>query len=48
MLCGKVFDRFINKNLVSVMVRERMERAFGHDDLDPLFTATTETRYTRE
>ena len=48
MLFGKVFDRFIDKSPVSVMVRGLMERAFGHDDLNQLFTATAEAQYTRE
>ena len=45
MLFGTMFDRFIEKSPVSVMVRGLMERAFGHDDLNPLFTATAETQY---
>lgn len=48
MLCGKIFDRFVAKTPVTVMLRGVMERALDPDELDQLFTTTAEKQYTRE
>ena len=48
MLCGKVFDRFVAKTPVTVMLRGVLERALAPEPLDQLFAATAERQYTRE
>ncbi len=48
MLCGKVFDRFVAKTPVTVMLRGVLERVLAPEPLDQLFAATAERQYTRE
>src|SRR5262245_17056285 len=48
MLCGQVFDRFVAKCPVTVMVRGLLERAFHPEALDRLFQDTAQRQYTKE
>ncbi len=48
MLCGQVFDRFVAKCPVTVMVRGLLERAFNPEALDRLFLDTAQRQYTKE
>lgn len=48
MLCGKVFDRFVTKTPVTVMLRGVLERTLAPDDLDRLFADHAVEQYTRE
>ncbi len=48
MLCGQVFDRFVAKCPVTVLVRGLLERAFNPQALDQLFLDTAQRQYTRE
>lgn len=48
MLYGKIFDRFVAKTPVTVMLRGVLERALAPDDLDQLFAQTAQRQYTRE
>jgi hypothetical protein len=48
MLCGQVFERFVAKCPVTVMVRGLMERAFRPESLDRLFLDTAQRQYTRD
>ena len=48
MLCGQVFDRFVAKCPVTVMVRGLLERAFRPEALDQLFLGTAQRQYTKE
>ena len=44
---GKVFERFGQKISISVMVRGRLERVLGVDQLDAWYERTTQKPYTR-
>lgn len=46
-MLGKVFDRFVEKSPLSVMVRGTLERVFGADHLDAWFARTAQKQYTR-
>jgi hypothetical protein len=46
-MLGKVFDRFVEKSPISVMVRGTLERVLGADQLDAWFTRTAQKQYTR-
>jgi IS4 transposase len=48
MLCSKVFDRFVAKSPVTVLLRGVLERALTADFLNGLFEDTAEQQYTRE
>lgn len=48
MLCGPVFERFVNKTPATVMFRGVMERALAPEQLDQLFDDTAQSQYTRE
>ena len=46
-MLGKVFDRFVEKSPLSVMVRGTLERVLGADQLDAWFARTAQKQYTR-
>ena len=46
-MLGKVFDRFVEKSPISVMVRGTLERILGADQLDAWFARTAQKQYTR-
>jgi hypothetical protein len=46
-MLGKVFDRFVEKSPISVMVRGTLERVLGADQLDAWFARTAQKQYTR-
>jgi hypothetical protein len=46
-MLGKVFDRFVEKSPISVMVRGILERVLGADQLDAWFARTAQKQYTR-
>ena len=48
MLCGNLFERFVDKSPVTVMLRGVLERALAPDALDQLFAQTAQRQYTRE
>ena len=41
-MLGKVFDRFVEKSPISVMVRGTLERVLGSDQLDAWFARTAQ------
>ncbi len=47
-MLGKVFERFVEKSPISVMVRAALERVLGADRLDLWFERTAQKQYTRE
>ena len=47
-MLGDVFERFIEKSPISVMVRATLERVLGADRLDLWYERTAEKQYTRE
>jgi len=46
-MLGKVFERFIEKSPISVMVRGTLERVLGADQLNAWFARTAQKQYTR-
>ena len=46
-MLGKVFDRFVEKSPISVMVRGPLERVLGAEQLDAWFARTAQKQYTR-
>jgi IS4 transposase len=46
-MLGKVFERFVEKSPISVMVRGTLERVLGADQLDAWFARTAQKQYTR-
>ena len=46
-MLGKVFDRFVEKSPISVMVRGLLERVLGAEQLDAWYERTVEKQYTR-
>ena len=46
-MLGKVFDRFMEKSPLSVMVRGTLERVLGAEHLDAWFARTAQKQYTR-
>jgi hypothetical protein len=46
-MLGKVFDRFVEKSPLSVMVRGTLERVLGADHRDAWFARTAQKQYTR-
>ena len=47
-MLGTVFDRFVEKSPISVMVRATQERVLGADRLDLWYERTAEKQHTRE
>jgi hypothetical protein len=47
-MLGEVFERFVEKSPISIMVRASLERVFGADRLDPWFERTAQKQYTRD
>ena len=47
-MLGAVFERFVEKSPLSVMVRAALERVLGADRLDLWFERTAQKQYTRE
>src|SRR5262247_3383260 len=47
-MLGTVFERFVEKSPISVMVRATLERVLGADRLDLWYERTAEKQYTRE
>lgn len=47
-MLGEVFDRFVEKSPISVMVRGTLERVLGPDPLDLWYERTAKKQYTRE
>jgi IS4 transposase len=48
MLLGKIFDRFVEKSPVSVMVRGVLEKSLDPARIDALFERVAEEQYTRD
>jgi hypothetical protein len=48
MLFSAVFERFVNKSPVTVMLRGVLDRALAPEPLDQLFQDTAQVQYTRE
>src|SRR2546427_6742723 len=46
-MLGKVFERFVEKSPISVMVRGTLERVLGADHLNAWFERTAQKQYTR-
>jgi hypothetical protein len=47
-MLGEVFERFVEKSPISVMVRASLERVLGADRLDLWYERTAQKQYTRE
>lgn len=47
-MLGQVFERFVEKSPISVMVRAALERVLGADRLDQWYERTAQKQYTRE
>ena len=47
-MLGEVFERFVEKSPISVMVRASLERVLGADRLDLWFERTAQKQYTRD
>ena len=47
-MLGEVFERFVEKSPISVMVRAALERVLGADRLDLWFERTAQKPYTRD
>jgi IS4 transposase len=47
-MLGEVFDRFVEKSPISVMVRGTLERVLGADRLDLWYDRTAQKQYTRD
>ena len=47
-MLGEVFERFVEKSPISVMVRAALERVLGADRLDLWFERTAQKQYTRD
>jgi tetrahydromethanopterin S-methyltransferase subunit B len=47
-MLGDVFERFVEKSPISVMVRASLERVLGADRLDLWFERTAQKQYTRD
>jgi bacterioferritin-associated ferredoxin len=47
-MLGSLFERFVEKSLVSVMMRGLMERVFAPESLNELFETTARVQYTKE
>ena len=47
-MLGAVFERFVEKSPISVMVRAALERVLGADRLDRFYERTAQRQYTRD
>jgi hypothetical protein len=47
-MLGKVFERFVEKSPISVMVRGTLERVLGAEQLDAWYERTAHKQYTRD
>ncbi len=47
-MLGNVFERFVEKSPLSVMVRASLERVLGADRLDLWYERTAQKQYTRD
>src|SRR5882672_9472552 len=47
-MLGDVFERFVQKSPISVMVRASLERVLGADRLDLWYERTAQKQYTRD
>ena len=47
-MLGEVFERFVEKSPISVMVRASLERVLGADRLDLWYERTAQKQYTRD
>ena len=47
-MLGAVFERFVEKSPISVMVRASLERVLGADRLDLWYERTAQKQYTRD
>ena len=47
-MLGEVFERFVEKSPISVMVRASLERVLGADRLDLWYDRTAQKQYTRD
>jgi hypothetical protein len=47
-MLGEVFERFVEKSPLSVMVRASLERVLSADRLDLWFERTAQKQYTRD
>jgi hypothetical protein len=47
-MLGAVFERFVEKSPISVMVRAALERVLGADRLDRFYELTAQKQYTRD
>jgi len=47
-MLGAVFERFVEKSPISVMVRAALERVLGADRLDQFYERTAQKQYTRD
>jgi IS4 transposase len=47
-MLGEVFERFVDRSPISVMVRGTLERVLGADPLDLWYERTAQKQYTRE
>ena len=47
-MLGAVFERFVEKSPISVMVRAALERVLGADRLDLWYARTAQKQYTRD
>jgi hypothetical protein len=47
-MLGTVFERFVEKSPISVMVRAALERVLGADRLDQFYERTAQKQYTRD
>jgi IS4 transposase len=48
MMLGEVFQRFVQRSPISVMVRGTLERVLGAEQLNQFYARTANTQYTRE
>ncbi len=47
-MLGDVFERFVEKSPISIMVRASLERVLGADRLDLWYERTAQKQYTRD
>ena len=47
-MLGAVFERFVDRSPISVMVRGTLERVLGADPLDLWYERTAQKQYTRD
>jgi len=47
-MLGQVFQRFVQRSPISVMVRGTLERVLGAEQLNQFYERTAKNQYTRE